>query len=209
MPNKLLNIQNTYAYPINNKARAKAKANYNLVLAMQLLGIAPHAHIQPHTPKPKRPRAYNGRALETTKKPKLPGAWKGTNKNIKIGESFLKANGTPFTAIDQRALNLEIQLKKLLRSKRTTSQVNLGGNVNIERRKQAFEGKKSPKPKGRARSRPKPLRLLSPIKEEKPLLTSNVFARFEREASVPTNVSRSSRNGPGSSRNRRVVLTAR
>lgn len=200
MPNKLPNIQNTYPYPINNKAKAKAKANYNLVIAMQRLGIAPHAHIQPHTPK--RPR--NGRALETTKKPRkdspktknLPGAWKGTRRNI--GESFLKANGTPFTAIDQKALNLERELKKLVRNKRTTSQVNLGGNVNIERRKQAlFEGKKSPKPKGRERSRPKPLRL------------PNVFAQFERVASVPTNVSRSFRNGPGSSRNRRVVLTVR
>ena len=190
MPNKLPNIQNTYPYPINNKAKARAKENHNLVVAMQLLGIAPHAHIQPHTPKPKRPRAYNVRALETTKKPRpAPGAWKGTTKNI--GENFLKANGTSFRTIDHQALNIEKKLKKLRRRKTATSRAILGGNVNKLRK--AFEPNKNQNPNVRPHVNSK-------------RLPPNILKLFEGAAPVPINTSRSSRNRPGSSR---VVLTTR
>jgi hypothetical protein len=115
MPKKLPNIQNTYSYPMNNKA--KAKANYNkLVASMQLLGIAPARYIQNHTPKPKpsRPRPSNSRS-SITKKPRPPvGMWKGKASNgIPIGENFLKYDGTRFTVINQKALNIEKQLKKI------------------------------------------------------------------------------------------------
>lgn len=168
MPNKLPTIQNTYPYPIDNKAKARAKANYNLVIAMQLLGIAPRVYIKNHTPPPKRPRVKNSRASETTKKPRLPpGAWKGTTKNI--GENFLKANGTPFTAIDILfGNNIERKRKELRRRK---TQVNLGGNVNIKERKKAFELNKNQNPSVRARVNSK-------------RLSSNILKLFQGAAPV-------------------------
>jgi hypothetical protein len=139
---------------MTNKEKANARANYNLVVAMQLLGIAPRTPPKP----PKRPRAYS--RASNTKKPRLPpGAWKGTTNNI--GESFLKSDGTKLTITEQKASNLQRQLKKLEKRKTETSQVNLGGKVNIQLRRKAFEGNKNKNknPNNGALSRGKPLSL--------------------------------------------------
>jgi len=189
MPNKLPNIRNTYPnYPKTSKEKEKAKANYNLVVAMQLLKMAPRGYIQNHTPpKPKRSRQSNSRA-STTKKPRLPpGVWKDTTKNI--GENFLGYDGKPFKAIDENAMKLERKLKRLHGRKTATSQVKIGGNVNIQQRKKAFEGKKNENTNGKAPARGG-------------RLSFNQLARFEGAAPKPTHT-------PHSSRNKRVVLTVR
>lgn len=188
MSNKLPNIRNAYNYPINNKAKAK---HNRLVVAMQLLGIVPSMYIQNHTPppKPKRSRSSNLN-WRRTKKPREPvGTWTGTNNTIPIGESFLKYDGTPFTAIDQKTYNFEKELRKLHRKKTVTSQVTLGGNVNVKQRKKAFDGKQNKKTNVRAPARGRRLSL-------------NKLARFEGAAPKPTQTPHSSRNG-------RVVLTVR
>ena len=108
MPNKLPNIRNAYKYPNNTKE------NYNIIVnAIKLLGLEAAApYIQSHTPPipiPSRPKsASNSRASIAKKARPAVGTWRVKGKNgITTGENFRKSDGTPYTVINQKGLNLK------------------------------------------------------------------------------------------------------
>lgn len=122
MPNKPPNIRNAYKYPNNTKE------NYNtLVNAIKLLGLEAAApYIQNHTPpipKPSRPKsASNSRASIAKKARPAVGTWRVKGNNgITTGENFRKSDGTPYTVINQKGLNLQKELRKLQRKKTKTA----------------------------------------------------------------------------------------
>ena len=183
MPHNLPNIQNTYPYPTNNKAKARAKANYNLVLAMQLLGIAPHAYIQPHTPKPSRESSTpKPSRASIRKKPRTPpGAWQGkaASNGTKIDEHFSEGQ-----LIKEKASKYGKRVQRMLRRKPATLPVTVGANVKVEQLKKAFERKKNQKPTVRGRVNSK-------------RLSSNMLKLFQRTAPVPINTLIPSRKKTG------------